>query len=79
MNILVHLVVGEGQCCATYCQIECSIGNRNGDGSNLSTHGTLLLVCHSSYGPTINGRLLTDHTKFAHAGLRFLQVRVVHK
>ena len=28
----------------------------------LSTHGTLLFVCHSSYGPTINGRLLADRT-----------------
>ena len=69
LNILVHLVVGEGQCCATYCQIECSIGNHNGDSSNLSTHGTVLLVCHSSYGTTINSRLLTDHTNSYTVGL----------
>ena len=25
---------------------------------HVSTHGTLLLICHSNYGPTINGRLL---------------------
>ena len=25
---------------------------------------TLLLVCHSSYGPTINGRLLADCTNY---------------
>ena len=32
----------------------------------LSMRGTLLLVCHSSYRPTINGRLLTDHTNYTH-------------
>ena len=31
-------------------------------------HGTLLLVCHSSYGLTINGRLLADRTKLEHCG-----------
>ena len=31
--------------------------------SSLSTHSTLLLVCHSSYAPTFNGRLLADCTK----------------
>ena len=41
-----------------------SVGNRSGDGSSLSTHGILLLVCHSSYGPTINGRLLTNCTNY---------------
>ena len=46
--------------------LECSIGNRSGDGSSLGTHGTLLLVCHSSYGPTISDRLLTDHTNYTH-------------
>ena len=30
--------------------------------TSLSMHGTLLLACHSSYGPTINGRLLVDRT-----------------
>ena len=43
---------------------ECSVGNRSGDGSEFNTHGTLLLVCHGSYGPTINGRLLTDRTNY---------------
>ena len=38
------------------------------DGSSLRTHGTLLLVCHSSYGPTINGRLLADRTKLYMGG-----------
>ena len=47
---------------------ECTIGNHSGDGSNLSTHGTLLLVCHSSYGPTINGRLLIDRTNYISLG-----------
>ena len=35
----------------------------SGEGSSLRTHGTLLLVRHSSYGPTINRRLLADCTK----------------
>ena len=43
---------------------ECSVGNCSGDGSSLSTHGTLFLVCHNSYGPTINGRLLADRTNY---------------
>ena len=45
---------------------ECSVSNCSGDGSSSSTYGTLLLVCHGSYGPTINGRLLTDHTNYTH-------------
>ena len=45
---------------------ECSVGKRSGDGSSLSTHGTLLLVCHSSYGPTINSRLLQTVQNYAH-------------
>ena len=51
---------------------ECSIGNHSGGDSSGSTYGTLLLVCHSSYRPTINGRLLA-------AGLRWFQVRPMHK
>ena len=46
---------------------EYSVSNRSGgDGSSIRTHGTLLLVCHSSYGPpvTINSRLLADRTKY---------------
>ena len=39
---------------------ECRVGNRSGDGSGLWTHGSLLVVCHSSYGPTFNGRLFAD-------------------
>ena len=34
---------------------ECSVGNHSRDGSSLRMH--------SSYRPTINGRLFTDHTK----------------
>ena len=34
----------------------------------LRTHGTLLLVYHSSYRPTINGRLLADCTKLYTSG-----------
>ena len=49
---------------------ECSVGNRSGDGSSLRMHGTLLLVCHGSYGPTINGRLLAERPKTIHGGLR---------
>ena len=36
--------------------------SRSGESSNLSMHGTLLLVCHSSYAPIFNGRLLADCT-----------------
>ena len=43
---------------------EFSISNRSGGGSSLGMHGTLLLVCHSSYGPTINSRLLTDRKNY---------------
>ena len=50
--------------------------NRSGDGSSLSTHGTLLLVCHSSYGPTINAagcsQTVQNYT-------RWVEVRVVQK
>ena len=48
--------------------LECSIGDRRGDGSSLWTHGTLLLVCHSSYELTINSRLLADRTKLYTGG-----------
>ena len=51
---------------------ECSISNRSGDYSSGSTYTSLLHVCHGSYRPTINGRLLA-------AGLRRFQVRPVHK
>ena len=40
---------------------ECSVGICSRDGSSC-THATLLLVCHSSYGATINGKLLADCT-----------------
>ena len=58
LNVLVHLVGSNAGLLP-----ECSVGNHSGDGSSLSKHGTLLLVCHSTYGPTINGRPLADHTK----------------
>ena len=41
-----HVII----CWATARMAECSVGNRSGDGSSLRMHGTLLLVCHSSYG-----------------------------
>ena len=47
---------------------ECGVGDHSGDGSSLRTHATLLLVCHSSYGPTINSRLFADHKKLYTAG-----------
>ena len=47
---------------------ECSVGSRSGDGSSFWTHGTLLLVCHSSYGPTINDRPFADRTNLYTAG-----------
>ena len=34
-----------------------------------NTHGTLLIVCHTTNGPIINGRLLTDPVQTIHAGL----------
>ena len=37
------------------------------------------LVCHCSYGPTINDRLLADWTEIIHASLRSLQVRPMHE
>ena len=47
--------------------------------SSWSTHGNLLLVSLSSYGPTINGRLFADRTNYG-ARLRSLQVTwAVHK
>ena len=57
LNVLVHLHGNAG------LLPECSVGDRRGDGSRLRMNGTLLLLCHSSYRPTINGRLLTDHIK----------------
>ena len=39
---------------------ECSVDNHSGDSSSLTPPGTLLLVCHNTYGLTINGRLLAD-------------------
>ena len=55
LNVHVHLHGNAG------LLSECSIGNCSRDGSSLRLK--LLLVCHSSYGPTINGRLLADRTK----------------
>ena len=55
---------------------EYSVGNHSGDGSSLSTHGTLLLVCHSSYGPTING---AGCSQTVQNDTRRVKVRVVHK
>ena len=43
---------------------ECNVGNRSGDGSSLSMHGTFLFVTAAIYGPTINGRLLADRTNY---------------
>ena len=43
---------------------EFSVGNCRGDSLSFSMHSTLLLVCHSSYGPTINRRLLADRTNY---------------
>ena len=33
-----------------------------------NTHGTLLIVCHSTYGPIINDRLLADRLQTILAG-----------
>ena len=60
-----------------YCQSAAS-ASQSEDGSSWSMHGSLLLVSLSSYGPTINGRLLADRTNLG-AGLRSLQVRALHK
>ena len=57
LNVLVHLHGNAG------LLPECSVGDCRGDGSGLRINDTLLLVCHSSYRLTINGRLLTDHIK----------------
>ena len=65
-------------CWATTRIAECSVGNRSEDGSSLRTHGTFLLVCHSSYGLTINaGQAARRPYKIIHGGLRSLQVMVV--
>ena len=53
---------------------DCSVDNRSGDDSILSMHGTLLLVCHSSYGPTINGQPY----KTIHARLRSIRIKLRH-
>ena len=37
--------------------------------ARIQAHTTLLLVCHGSYGPTINSRLLADHTNYTHPGV----------
>ena len=62
LNVLVHLHGNAG------LMPEYSVDNHSGEDSSLRTHGTLLLVCHSSYGPTINSRLLADHPKFYMVG-----------
>ena len=45
---------------------EFSVGNHSGDSPSSSMYGTLLLICHGSYGPTINGWLLADRTNYTH-------------
>ena len=62
LNVLMHLHGNAG------LLPQCSIGNHSRDGSKLRTHGILLLVCHSTYGPTMNGRLLAHCTKLYTVG-----------
>ena len=38
------------------------------------THGTLLLVCHCTYGLIINGKLLADRTKLYHIIILYQRV-----
>ena len=61
LNVFVHVLGG--------LLPECSVGNRSGDSSSLSTHSTLLFVCYSSYRSTTKGRLLEDHVHSAHCTL----------
>ena len=68
LNILVHFV--KGKLCWAMARVQHQ--NHSGGGSSGGTYGSLLLVCHGSFRPTISGRLLT-------ASLRQFQVRPVHK
>ena len=55
LNVLMRLVGMVGQCWA----------NRSGDGSSLSTHGTLLLLCHSILYHLWSQQLRTNHQRQA--------------
>ena len=77
----MHLVaslssyVGEGQCRAT-----ARVQRRLSGAKTAEVEATsfLFVTAATDSGPTINGRLLADST-IIHAGLRSLQLRVVHK
>ena len=62
LNVLMHLHGNAG------LLPECSVSDHSGDGSSLRMHSTLLLVGNSSYGLTINDKLLADRKKLYPVG-----------
>ena len=81
MNVLVHVLslntLGEGQCWATQPGYEAKCWATVTETASVEAH---MALCHASYEPTINDRLLADRTEIIHAGLvTFKYIRPVHE